>query len=400
MIPTVLQHLLAAHGIVTSDPIGAEATRALEAAADASPGDAVLRELLAFAHGGASAANGLPPVMCGVRRERLVRWDAISTTWLGTDARTGSRVMLRVLRPWAARDPMLRRMMERDARALAPVVAGLHVDPETCGLTAPLPGPEAQPAAAGGHVGLVARTLQGMLAWEQAGLGLDPIAPEELCDAGDHLRVLTLTPLGPSLHARSSDAGGVLRRVADLVRQWWNDAADHPLADLVSALVAMPPRTVQEAAESCRVALASALAAERHRITRRERALRQRDERARLGALLDRMLAALPPPRGRAAVGVDLAGRTLVVQNYDNVVMWGPSGERPEIIWSKADGMDAALARRLLRARGSAPVSERLNREVEGNVQYVDRITRWLAAALELRTLRMLLADPATRSQG
>ncbi|HMV67636.1 MAG TPA: hypothetical protein PKA64_12360, partial [Myxococcota bacterium] len=100
----------------------------------------------------------------------------------------------------------------------------------------------------------------------------------------------------------------------------------------------------------------------------------------------------VPPPRGRAAVGVSLDGRTLVVQNYDRVVLWGPVGDRPEVIWSADAGLDPQLARRLLRTRGSAPVSERLNREVEGNPVYVDRIARWAAGQLELRTLRLLLA--------
>lgn len=391
MTPSRLLQLLHALELDVPDPLALDVLRTLEGIADKAPANARAREALQLAHAGATASQGLPPMVAGVLRDRLVRWDGHTSTWTGTDALTGARAQIRILRPWAQRDPLLRRAMERDGRALHPALKGLRVDPDTGALVVPMPGPEAQHAVPGGHagvealVGLVVRSLQGLLAWENAGLGLDGLAPEEICDAGDRLVVATLTPLPPG------DAGAVLHVLAELVRSWWGDEMDHPLGDLLAGLSELPSRTVAEAAESCRQALADALAAERHQITKRERALRQRDERARLGRCLNRLARAVDPPRGRAAVGVDLDGRTLVVQNYDTVVLWGPVGERPGVVWSPQDGLDTQLARRLLRARGSAPVSERLNREVEGNPLYVDRITRWTSAMMELRTLRLLL---------
>jgi hypothetical protein len=81
----------------------------------------------------------------------------------------------------------------------------------------------------------------------------------------------------------------------------------------------------------------------------------------------------------------------LVVQCYSDAVWWGAVGEAPEAVWAEEAGFDVSLARRLLRVRGSAPVNEKLNREVEGTPAYVDRITRWTAAQLDLRALRLLL---------
>lgn len=390
MTRTLLFRLLHALDL-PADPSGQVPIAALEARADADPRDMAVRDAFMAAHGFLTAEQGLGPVVAGVLRERLVRWDAWSTTWVGSHALTGGRTQVRVLRPWAARDPMQRRMLARDARALQGIIEGVRLEADGGAIVAPLPGPEAQPVPHGGHVGadalvaLVVRSIGHLTRWEQAGLGLDELAPGELCDAGDRLVAVTLTPQPPA------DAAPILRLVAGHVRAWWSEATDHPLADLLAGFAELPPRTVAEAAETCRAALASVLADTRHGVLRRDRSLRQRDERARLTLAIQRLAAAVDPPRGRAAVGVGLDGKTLVVQNYDRVVLWGAVGERPEVIWSESDGLDPQLARRLLRVRGSAPVSERLNREVEGNPVYVDRIARWTAGQLELRTLRLLL---------
>ena len=101
-------------------------------------------------------------------------------------------------------------------------------------------------------------------------------------------------------------------------------------------------------------------------------------------------------PQGTAWWNVDPSNVSsidpvMVWQRDDDTVWWGPVGEDPEPLWSDASGLDLQLARRLLRTRGSAPVNERLNRDVDGTPAYVDRITRWTSAQVELRTLRLLL---------
>ena len=100
---------------------------------------------------------------------------------------------------------------------------------------------------------------------------------------------------------------------------------------------------------------------------------------------------------GRAALGVDLDGATLVVESDGDRVLWGQQPDEMDVVYDIADGFDVPAARRLVRTRGSAPVSERLNLEVSGDPEFADRISRWISAALELRTVRMLL-DAAVQS--
>jgi hypothetical protein len=363
----------------------------LEAAAEAAPSDAALRAAAHAAHGELTAAQGLSPVVSGVLRDRLVRWDDWTTTWEGTDALSGRRAQVRALRPHAQRDPWLRRALLRDASALRPVLPELRVDADLGALITPLPGPRFQDAPAGGRAGaealvrMVTRTIDHLSAYDEAGLGLDHLAPEELLDAGTHLAVVTLTP------QPMGDAGPALGRIARLMLGWWRDAAEHPLADLLAGFADLPPRTVGDAVALVRETLAAALTAELHAVRRRSRDKHHEADRRRLAATLERLARALPPPRGRAAVGLDLEGRTLVVQCYSDAVWWGAVGEAPEAVWAEEAGFDVSLARRLLRVRGSAPVNEKLNREVEGTPAYVDRITRWTAAQLDLRALRLLL---------
>jgi hypothetical protein len=391
MIATTLAARLRAVGFEVRTLDDPAIARVLERRAELTPADPTLRELTLHLHAWTSADHGLQPVTGGVLRERLVRCDAWTTTWLGTDTVTGGRAMVRVLRPAAARDPALRRALARDGRAVAAVVAGLRQEPDGATLAAVLPGPTPMPPAAGGQVSeeallrLVARTVGHLAAWHEAGLGLPDLAPEEVCDAGDHLAVVVLTPAPPG------DIGPVLRGLAGHLRAWWDDAPAHPLAELLEAFDALPPRTAPEAAHATLAVMASLLADLRHGVLRRARDLTHADERHRLSALLDRLTAAVPAPIGRAAVGVDLEGHTLVVHHLGGDLLLGRHGEEPAVLWSAEGGLDVQATRRLLRVRGSAPVSDRLNREVGGDPAFVDRIAAWLGGQLQLRTLRALL---------
>jgi hypothetical protein len=367
----------------------------VEAQADQFPGHAGLRQVSQALGEFSAAAHGLSPVVGGVLRDRLIRWDHWTTTWEGTDALTGRRAQVRVLRPWAAREPAWRRCLIRDGRALLAVLPDLRVDVDTGTLVVPLPGPAFTAHANGGHathealVRLTTTTIHHLRRWWAYGLGHGRLAPEELADAGTHISVVTLTPQA------GEDAGQVIAWIAGMLLAWWGqhdvDRDSSPFADMLQGLVTLPPRRVEDAAQSCLNTLSETLADELHGLTRRARDLSHADERARLLGLVRRLAVACIPPRGRAAVGVDLEGRTLVVQCYDDTVWWGPVGEDPEPLWSDASGLDLQLARRLLRTRGSAPVNERLNRDVDGTPAYVDRITRWTSAQVELRTLRLLL---------
>ncbi len=366
----------------------------LEARADADPSDGAVRDALLAAHGRVMAEAGLRPVVGGVQREQLVRWDATTSTWVGHDVRTGEAAMVRVARASVARDPLLRRQLVRDARALGPLVPGLRVvDDEIPCLVAPLPGPAFQVAAAGGTAGvpalarMVTHTIAGLVAWEERGLGLPRLDDMELRDAGDRLVVVVLTPLS------DTDSRHVLATVADALGAWWRDESDHPLAELVHALCDTAPDTLGDAARRTVSALATALAGERHAIVRAAEVASLGLRKEALLEWVERLDVASPPPQGAAALGVDLDGHTLVVTSDGVVVTWGLA-EAPDVVYDE-DGFDVPVARKLVRTRGTSPISERLNAEIGGDPVFAERIVRWVAAALELRTTRLLLSHGA-----
>ena len=69
---------------------------------------------------------------------------------------------------------------------------------------------------------------------------------------------------------------------------------------------------------------------------------------------------------------------------------WGPTGS-PEQVWSQAQGFNARLARRVLRARAAAPPNPRLDHEISGDARFTESACRWIAAGLRLRTIGLLL---------
>jgi hypothetical protein len=115
---------------------------------------------------------------------------------------------------------------------------------------------------------------------------------------------------------------------------------------------------------------------------------------ARLHGALTALQQATPPPMGRGAVGVDLEGRTTLLLSAAGRVEWQTVGGDSICLFDPNDGLNARDARRVLRARASAPTNMRLHADVGGDVAFVELTCRWLAAALHLRTLRLLLEAP------
>ena len=71
---------------------------AVEGLADAHPADREIASLLRALHGQMTAPSGLRPVVEGIRRGRLIRWDDISTTWMAHQVSDGAEGQLRVMR--------------------------------------------------------------------------------------------------------------------------------------------------------------------------------------------------------------------------------------------------------------------------------------------------------------
>lgn len=378
MTPDRLQHLLdtTPPGSWPSPRRPDALLRAVEAAADRAPQDRTLSDLAREVGRLASADLGLEPIVAGIRRERLIRWDEDTTTWIGVDVPTGTPGMVRVLRPGRG-DAAAHRWIAREGRALSALIPGLRCDGTA--LAAPAPGAPFDAAPLLG-ARVLGNALEALICWEAQGMGPPPLIADELRVGPDGVRLVCLTAVSPE------DAGDNL---AWLARQF-EDGGDTALDRVVRGLIALPSRRVADAAEHLVQALAEDLAGHRHTLA--ERARRSRQQRA-LARLLDQVIrldAALPPPRGRGAVGVDLDGRITMLQSDEHGIRWGPEGALATL-WSPTDGFDAVSARRMLRARAAAPPNPLLDARIDGDPAATEQIGRWVAASLRLRTLILLL---------
>jgi len=385
MTPTRLRRLLLdrddTRELSELDP--PELAVSLEVLAEASPADRVLEALTqaaqTWADLDAQALRGT-----GLRLADVVRWDDWTVTCEAVDVQTGADVLARVLRPHA-RTPTHRRRLARVGRALtllldASVDTRDGSDPALC-LRLP-GGPLLEGPAPSLAVGLrsALRILADLERREQAGLGTIDPDDRELRQAPEGARLCCL-------HLEGDPA-----RLDELVHRLLSVLPDGPVETVLDGAIDLPPGSVDELARPLLAALAQDLADRRHQVVQRWRARRQAHDRARLRVLVER-LAAWAPPAGRGAVGVDMEGRTTVLVGDGHTLSWGPP-EGPTLAVVSDKGLHPRTARRLLRARSAAPPSARLNDLVQGELAYTEHACRWVAAALALRTVRLLLEVP------
>lgn len=360
--------------------------RGLEDVAERSPGDRSVALATLEAHALLTAGDGLAGTLAGVRRETLVRWDDWTATWDGTHLASGRPARVRALRAWASRDPVLRRALAREARALQPVQ---QVTEHDDAIVAMLPGAPLSQSADPDDLDrpevlarMFATAVADLARWERHRLGLPELSGREVLDTPDGVRVVCLTPVAPG----PAQVG----RIATVLAHWWGDGPETAVDALLAGMQAFPPRDAHEAADQVRNALRAHLVGEHHALRRRSRQVSVNRRAARLHALLDRLEAAVPPPEGRGAVGVDLDGKTTLVESRDGRIRWGPV-DGPALIRERDGDLSAREARRLLRARAASPPNARLHAEVGGTAEHTDRICQWVSAAMHLRTIRMLL---------
>lgn len=334
----------------------------------------------------------LPLLIAGVRRSHLVRWDTWTTTWIGSDVATGVRTMVRVLRPAFSRDPVVRRALRRDARALGAIDTELRwVEHPLPALRRPLPGATltADFADSDNPSALVRLLMTGLASigrWERAVIPTPGLAPEEWIVVDGNLCVACLTP-GPS----GKDATDELRTLAHGLRLHWSNSVNTAVDAVIDGLLTFPPATVQEAGALARRALAQYLTGLRHRLEREHRVVAVNTHHGTLSSLLSRLHHATPPPRGLGAVGVDLDGNVRVVQSDGQTVSWGSYGRDLIDIRDASGTLSPIEARRLLRTRAAAPPNPRLSAKVGGSDEFTDVICRWVASAHHLRTMRLLV---------
>ena len=82
---------------IAADP--ADALRRLEEAAERDPADRALASSVLALADRIAAENAFPSVVAGVRRDALIRWDAVSATFVGVDVASGSPAMVKRLIP-------------------------------------------------------------------------------------------------------------------------------------------------------------------------------------------------------------------------------------------------------------------------------------------------------------
>lgn len=349
----------------------AEWSAAVERAAvehPADPGWAGL--ILAFDDEDALIAS-TPPVIAGIRRDRLVRFDALSSTWTGTRLDDGAAVLVRA--PRDGLRPMARRVLERELARVAPVVGATLVEGAA---VLPLAGWPAS-AVRGGAVPRVVGDALVTLERFRAALGSSPaIGAEELRWVDGRVRSFALSL------SLDDPAPRVVLRLVD---------PDDP-GDLSTALrgTAAAGGRAADLALVLREHLVHDLVALRHDLAERWRTGRRRWTEGRLLHAVRRLQAAVPPPAGRGALGVDLEGRILVLGSDRHGVFVGADDER-EAVWDPAGGLRPAAVRRVLRLRASAMPNPVLDARVGGTPGHVDAVCRWLAAGLDLRTLNLLL---------
>jgi len=330
-----------------------------ESAAQSSPQNMVLRALVLAVADRDRLVADLPGTVAGVRRDQLLRWDTTSSTWLGTDLE-GRPALVRILDRHAS--PVVRRVLQRDAEALAGAFDHLRLGQE--GLVATFDEDRNAP------------DIPAMWVTGAAGLLAAPwpnLSPEEMLPAGRTVHILCLTPGRSALRDNVRALASALALAGhddELGRSMRTDVPDTP--------------------EHLRLRLAAGL---RDSLVRRRVELvdrwRNTSHAVRIGRLhhaVERLQHSCPPPAGGGPVALDVDGQTVDVHCDGRRITWGPDAAR---VYDPADGFIPPEARRLIRARARSSHPEAARS---------DRITTWVAAALRLRTIRLLLESQASRA--
>ena len=231
---------------------------------------------------------------------------------------------------------------------------------------------------------LITTGLGDLERWDERGLCPPLLDPEELRDTGNGLAIRCLSPAPDS-----NDFGVIIGLIANRLRPWTLNI-EGPIPDLINGLAAFPPYRPFEARHLVVSALGETLHAAFHRAHRRQDALLTRQRHERLYGLVARLSDAMPPPSGRAAVGVDLNGQVTRVEGNHGRLAWG-AAEKLQVVYSPGIGMVPKEARKLLRAHAASPKNPRLQREIGGDAAFAPRACRWVQAAMDLRITRLFL---------
>ena len=351
------------------------------------------------------AARGLPSVIDGVRRTRLVEHDVLATTWEGWQTNSGQRTLLRCLRPRFARDPLVHRHLVAALARVAPTpalaVCKAHLDGDWPHAQVRLDGvslhellPLEDAPDPAWLARLLGRLLQGAISLHTAGIGLPSSWP----------RLLHIAESGPRLAwlgtLRSPDPEPALLSTIARALDTPEQDGEHELSALLRVWRSEPPPALDHAEVLLQSRLGTWLGGHRHALAQRASRVGRQDRLTRLSVMVARLRRAMPPPATETCLRSDKHG-VLVVARSDGTRVWGGSSSeaRPvnlPLVFDPDKGLIATASRPLLRAwatrrSGNETVRAEVLADLGSTEAHADALVRWLSGRARLRAATLLL---------
>ena len=340
----------------------------------------------------------LPPVIDGVRRSRLLHFDAISTTWEGWSLTGGQRVFLRCIRPRWRTDPVILRRMAKGADSSA----SWHPSEDWPHLRVVLHGailvdrfPVEDVASTERLARLLGEGLAALQALHSRGLVHGgPLAPF-LVETRNGLQLVALDAFD-NRGTPSDD----LRELAALIVEL-DPLRDDPVALLAAEWTETPPPSAEDGLRLLTKCLSGFLLAERHRLSVAARSAHRIDRKTRLSKAIRSLARHVSPPSGKVCVKAGTDGALVIIDSDGETIRGGAVADPEEgrflpIIYSPAQGLDAQSARYLLRSwamrtQGDETERARIQAQLESDDIRADQLVRWMSAMTRLRAARLIL---------
>jgi hypothetical protein len=399
---------------VKGDGTISEVRRRVEEALTASPNRAedlapALEDLRALEGVGV----GLPPVLDGIRRSRLLAADLISSTWEGWEIASGRAVVVRYLSPQAKGDARWQRRLVASAErtSVLPSLCGAtwrgagqwpHVLYEAPGVSLHAFLPIEDPASLVETARLAAFVLGALAALHAGGVVHGGPQPGHIRWDGRDFRLLWLDPV-QAIKSQACDDFCVLGETLSLLER----GMEHPLGALGAEWAAAPPTTGAVAEAMFRAVLVEQLTACRHGLFQKARGESQRVAAARLYSAMKALRHACGPPVASVCLYASADGELTLAYSFEGALYGGtastPTVEGLPILHTPGERLDARGARALIRAwmrrRRGDEARRRAAQEVLGGTdEQAERLIRWILAGAQLRTL--LLLSEATWLEG
>jgi hypothetical protein len=373
---------------------------ARRAAAEASGDD---RALLHW-HELDVAIAGLPPVIDGARRGRLVHVDPLATTWEAWDVQDGTRLLVRCIRPRWKDDPVMLRRMARGARGPRPPEWRDGEWPHLRAVLSGTPLRDRLPVEDAPSTSFLARVLgsglDSLREFHERGLVHGGPMLDTLIENDDGALALVYLDPFPSNPSEGDDLRELARAVTAL-----DPTGDDPITRLADAWCETPPPSAEDGLRLVAKALAGDLLEIRHRLALVRRHTQRRGRVARLSRATTALWSAISPPRGTWCVRAG-PGALLVVITCDGKQVRGGTAATADArflppVFDPERGLDAQKSRFLLRAwaarkqEGNEEERLRIQTQLGSDDEALTRLLRWLGNMARLRTARLLLRDSA-----